>query len=61
MDVMTGVLDVTSNAGDGHKGQDGGAGAPAAASGHTVWSMLTVCNCLLTTVTPFIRRTELHG
>ncbi|KAM7430868.1 hypothetical protein ABFA07_018466 [Porites harrisoni] len=35
MDVMTGVLDVTSNAGDGHKGQDGGAGAPAAASGHT--------------------------
>ena len=35
-DVIIGALDVISNGGNGHKGQDGGDGAVARGSGRTV-------------------------
>ena len=37
------MVDVTSNAGNGHKEQDGGSGERAPASGHTVRSTFSDC------------------
>ena len=39
-DVIRGVLDVNSNAGNGHRGQNGGDGASARDSGSTVRSVV---------------------
>ena len=41
-DVITGVLDVTSIAGDGHRGQDGGRGEVGPSRGDTVRRTFTV-------------------
>ena len=41
-DVIHGLLEVSSNAGNGRKGQNGGRGALAADSGHTVRSRFIV-------------------